>query len=227
VLFSGTPCQVAGLYNFLGKSYSNLTTVDLVCHGTPSPIWWTDSLKLWQKKHSAIITDIFFRDSSKWEKGPEGHIEYIGSNGVKAKTEYSRTNVYYDLFLKCEINRESCYDCPFANENRVADITLGDFWGFSEEYDKGSIEKEYNVDLSHGLNCVIINSNKGENAIKESELWLYETQLDKIKEHNPQLNHPSHKGKNRKWIFNVYRLFGYRMVDFICTIKMKVWKMIH
>ena len=224
VLFSGTPCQVAALYNYLGKKYENLTTIDLICHGVPSPIWWKKSIGLLEKQLGGSIIEVSFRDSEKWMLG---HIGHIGRKGEIEYTEYCRKNSYYDLFLKGEIFRESCYNCPFAKKSRVADLTLGDYWGFSEEYDSKNIEREWNVDLNHGLSCILVNTSHGENMINNTPLWLYVSELEKVTKHNAQLCQPSLKGKNRSLLLKIYKIFGYEWVDRYCRLKANIWRIIH
>lgn len=228
VLFSGTPCQVAGLYGYLRKEYDNLYTIDLICHGVPSSIWWKKSLQFLLSDKSQIL-EIKFRDNDTWSQGPNGHITYVKNDKIIRKG-YNRNNTYYDLFLKGEIFRDSCYSCPFAQAKRVGDVTLGDFWGFSEEYNQKIIEKENNVDLSHGNSCILVNSLKGKLLIDNSvskTLWIYPVEFEKIQKYNPQLQIPSRIGKNRNKILLMYKIGGYKLVDLYCQAKRRLWKFIY
>lgn len=151
VLFSGTPCQVAGLKRFLGRGYANLLTVDLVCHGVPNPRIWKEYLKEQQKAilrrpvedspvmASSKINWISFRDKSKgWIKFRFA-LQYTenSSNGDK-RTVFSSTDIwehpYMLLFLKNYILRPSCHNCKFRCGRSGADYTLADYWGIERFY---------------------------------------------------------------------------------------------
>lgn len=123
VLFSGTPCQVAGLLAFIPKKLrDNLYTIDIVCHGVPSPYIWRDYLYYLEKKVGKHFEKVNFRDKSKgWTSHKES---YVAGN----KIYYS--SIYTDLFYKHIIFRPSCGICYFANLKHPADITLADFWGW-------------------------------------------------------------------------------------------------
>ena len=122
VLFSGCPCQVAGLSTFLGKAYNNLITMDLICHGVPSPGVW--------ERHVASITggkparSITFR-----RKDVTARTTFsvdIVAPGLRYKGRDEFDDPYMALFVTGSANRECCYACKFANSERVGDITIGD-----------------------------------------------------------------------------------------------------
>ena len=122
VLFIGTPCQVAGLKGYLRKSYSNLLTVDLICHGTPPFSYLNEHLI--SIVGNAQISDVSFRIKD-WKLGIHG----------KETLLYSKINVedYYCMaFAKGIIFRENCYKCSYAQPMRCSDITIGDFWGIGD-----------------------------------------------------------------------------------------------
>ena len=151
VLFSGTPCQVAGLRNFLRKDYANLLTVDFVCHGVPNPRIWQEYLK----KETAVrrslekvpfcsslnsmssIEDIKFRDKRDgWKKYRFVlHLAKV-SEGKKSSvlSFYHRKNTYMQLFLNDYILRPSCHNCPCRKGRSGASLTLGDFWDIERFY---------------------------------------------------------------------------------------------
>lgn len=139
VLFSGTPCQVAGLQKYLGRRYPNLTMVDFVCHGVPSPKIWQDYLsEVLSHKKCEILSNINFRDKS------EGWIKFHLVINTKNKTrdcgnnalvnEYIWDNDYMLAFLEDYINRPSCHECHFRNGKSGADYTIGDYWGIDILY---------------------------------------------------------------------------------------------
>ena len=151
VLFSGTPCQVAGLKSFLQKSYDNLLTVDLVCHGAPSPL----ALKKYVEEHGCREI-INFRDKSQSWK--HQNISY-GSN----RFSYDEDD-YMRAFLSDLSTRKSCSSCPFARLPREGDFTLGDFWGIGK-YNK-------NLDDDKGTSLVLLNTPKAEKIFKTLPLKL-------------------------------------------------------
>lgn len=158
VLFSGTPCQIAGLKGFLMRDYGKqLLCVDVACHGCPSPLVWRDYLEYITRptgesvgkntvfqtlKERPVITGISFRDKRNgWEKFGFS-IRYVATEGsdknsvfqsVEAKEgefyEPFWQNLFMQGFLKDVILRPSCFECPAKNGKSGADITLADFWG--------------------------------------------------------------------------------------------------
>ena len=150
VLFSGTGCQVAGLKAFLGKDYEKLLTVDVVCHGVPSPELFRRYLQWLSLRNNGQITDYSFRYKGKKGWG----LFYKYTVGKKSKTGSGFFDPYYYSFLKCHNYRGGCYSCRYAGENRPSDITLADFWSIKSQH-KGFFDPK-------GNSAVIINSPKGE-----------------------------------------------------------------
>ena len=131
VLFSGTPCQIAGLKRFLRKEYKNLKTVDFVCHGTPSPLVWKKYLEeICRINNISNITDIQFRNKAEGWKRSSLQITYTGNDG---KERIFRETLNDNIFMKCFLSnlciRPSCYLCPARSGKSDSDITLGDLWG--------------------------------------------------------------------------------------------------
>lgn len=149
VLFTGTGCQVGALHQFLGKEYENLYTIDIVCHGTPSPKLWKEFLKMREKEFHGKVTNVEFRD--KKTKGWKKHFETIWING---KPYTSR--IYAKICFGSA--RPSCYECKYANQNRVGDITIADFWGH-----ENAIGEKWDDDK--GISLVLVNNAHG------MELW--------------------------------------------------------
>lgn len=120
VLFSGCPCQVAGLYSFLGERPKNLVTIDLICHGVPSPGYW--------EKHVASLTKGSFRSASFRMKSYADKNRYllrVESDG-KSIRRNPEQDLYFNAFMKGLDYRESCYTCSYASLDRPGDITVGD-----------------------------------------------------------------------------------------------------
>lgn len=148
VLFSGTPCQVAGLKSLLSSSLRrNLYTVDLICHSVPSPKIWHDYLKWIEKKYGDKIIKANFRDK---KFGWHGAVESYQLK--KRKSALYRRSLGMLHFTSLDI-RQSCANCPYANMLRVGDITIGDFWGWEEFYQEWNDNK--------GVNLLFVNSDKG------------------------------------------------------------------
>ena len=131
VLFSGTPCQIAGLKRFLRKDYMNLKTMDVVCHGTPSPMVWKmylDEVRL--KYDISQIIDIQFRDKTEGWNNYSLSIKYKDKDD---KEKVFRETLNENIFMKCFLSnlclRPSCYACPTRNGKSGSDITLADLWG--------------------------------------------------------------------------------------------------
>ena len=164
VLFSGCPCQVDALKSYLGKDYENLLTIDILCHGTPSPLAYKKFLEEVSNNDLKNISSVDFRD----KKYGWGKLIKITNKDNSIHYDYYN-EPFLRTFTSGLINRPSCYQCPYSNQKRSADITLGDFWGISE------IEPEFND--NQGTSLVLINTKKGENLFN-----LNKKLYDKFKE---------------------------------------------
>lgn len=131
VLFSGSPCQNAGLLNYLGKEYENLLTVDHLCHGAPSPFVWQEYLDAnYDREH---ITDIKFRAvGSDWTKGCRASADDIRQGYIMVGNQRKEIGAYTHAFLNHVLSNEACLDCKFKYIPRPADFTMGDFWYYSK-----------------------------------------------------------------------------------------------
>lgn len=169
VLYTGTACQIAGLKKYLKKEYDNLITVDILCHGVPSPIVWKSYLNEQEKKFSAKAKEISFRKKSKGWK--DFSLEILFNNGEK-KEEIFKNNIYMQLFLKNIILRPSCYRCEFKSLNRESDLTIGDCWGVENYMPE--------MDDNCGTSVIIVHSQKGYSLLKQlnSEIMISEADTD-------------------------------------------------
>ena len=179
VLFSGTPCQIAGLNSFLGKNYDNLLNVDVVCHGVPSPMIWRMYL---QKQISSFITakkavlkkgfvslsqncmscieNIKFRDKFYGWKRFHFILDFteVTSDSeqrfVSSINEPHDENLFMKAFLQDLILRPSCYNCKFRGKNkRQSDISIADYWGVQYVMPE--------MDDDRGTSLVLLNTQKG------------------------------------------------------------------
>lgn len=149
VLFSGTPCQVAGLNTFLkySKNRDNILTIGVVCHGVPSTLIFERYLEWIEKKYNKKVVGIEFRNKQQgWEKY---RVVLRFNDGTKVQ-ECHLLNPFYRGYLQNLYLRHSCYHCQFSTLPRYEDITLGDFWGVPKE-----------LKDEKGVSVVIANTPKG------------------------------------------------------------------
>ena len=132
VMFTGTPCQIAGLRRFLRKDYMNLLTVDIICHGVPSPLVWRKYLETKTKEQCdavPLLTGVSFRDKSAgWKKFSlvlKFSTELDGGEQVTTMSSIFNDNDYMRAFLSNLSLRKSCYNCPAKSGKSGADITIG------------------------------------------------------------------------------------------------------
>ncbi len=130
VLFTGTPCQIAGLKGFLKKEYSNLICIEVICHGVPSPKVWEKYIDSFTKKWNTDITDVQFRnkEGKQFKSKGRSSMKISGSNN----NFYECLNAfdpYNNLFLSNICLRPSCYQCTLKGNKHLGDIVIADFWG--------------------------------------------------------------------------------------------------
>lgn len=182
VLYCGTGCQIGGLKAFLKKDYDNLLTIDLICHGVSSPLLFRQYIAWLENLKEAPIREYDFRDK---HFGWGLNYKYKYKNKIKYKS--CIIDPYYYRFLEGHTYRECCYQCQYCTPKRIGDITIGDYWG---------IEKEHpSFFSSKGVSCVLINSDKGENAWKKYNSFFYtiETTFEQVARHNGNLLHPTNR----------------------------------
>lgn len=192
VLFSGTPCQVAGLRKSLGKQDDTmLFTVDLVCHGVPSPRIFSQYMDALQRKYGAFrLSDFRFRSPDRWT-----FQSYIGDEALPA-----RDDAFMQLYLGGSLHREACYHCPFARKERVGDLTLGDFWGIGAD-------TPLDGNPAHGCSLVLVGNEKGRSILQavQPRLFCRERTLEEACRQNGNLSAPSARPRVRDGIYQ--RLF--------------------
>ncbi|MDQ4678546.1 Coenzyme F420 hydrogenase/dehydrogenase, beta subunit C-terminal domain, partial [Stenotrophomonas maltophilia group sp. RNC7] len=154
VLFSGTPCQVAGLYGYLGgDNFEKLLTCDLVCHGVPSPGVFRSYINYLEDKEKAKLTKIKMRTKERgWT--PLSDMKYEFDNFKEYEQENALKDPYMNGFLYSLYLRKSCYNCKYAKTPRESDVTIADFWGIGNEI-------PFNHSIEQGISLVLTNSNKG------------------------------------------------------------------
>lgn len=178
VMFSGTPCQIAGLKRYLRKDYEKLLTVDIACHGVPSPKVWNKYIDELQEKNGKIQS-INFRSKYKGWKNFMFSVSYIKNNkAIQSRTPFWN-NLFMRAFLSDLILRPSCYLCKFKGGRSGSDITLGDYWGI--QYIKP------NMDDDKGTSIILINTTKGYDALDFDKIKSEETTYSQGYSMNPAL----------------------------------------
>ena len=201
VLFIGTPCQVAGLYGYLRKGYDNLYTADLVCHGVPSQKMLNDNIDYYPSDGSHVS----FRRKKKCSNGYNIEFGWNRLNTLTGKILFRPYNrdLYMFGFLRCLTFRENCYSCQYANDTRVADITLCDFWGLSPNA---------GFELGKGVSSILISTEKGKQIVEtiKDSLKIKEREVKEATRWNDQLNHPSSKPKHYELFKKLYSHSSFR-----------------
>lgn len=213
VLFCGTPCQTAAVRSVFGEA-DNLLLVDIICHGVPSQQLFSDYLKVLQQKHrGASIENFHFRSKeSGW--GLCAQLETRTASGDLKNSRIPCTiSSYYMMFLHCEIYRDSCYSCRYARQERVSDLTLGDYWGVEKIQDVYQTLRKNQVDITRGVSCVIASTRKGLTYLEEANLMLIPSDYESMARENVQLTHPSPCPAGREEICRTYEQAGYKALD--------------
>lgn len=190
VLFTGTPCQINGLINFLKIEYENLITIDLVCHGVPSPKLWKMYINYQENRNKSKIKKIVFRNKTYgYHSGTmkitfENGKEYYGS----ARVDYMLKSFFSEIS-----SRPACYDCCFKTKNHISDFTIFDCWSASKLV-------ENLKDDDRGYTNVIVNTLKGQEILEKvkEKFDIYPTDLEKtIKLDGSMIENSAIPNKNR------------------------------
>lgn len=191
VLFSGTPCQIGGLRGFLRKDYDNLFTVDLICHGVASPKLFQKYIEWLGKETKGKILYYNFRDKSGgWGLG------YKAKTKTKTKTKTANLDPYYYHFLKGDTYRECCYRCRYCTQERISDITVGDYWGIEREHPKFYSTK--------GVSVMLLNTEKALNCFEQAKSMFYiqESTFKQASRNNHNLLSPTKRTLLRDTVYN-------------------------
>lgn len=211
VMFTGTPCQIAGLKNFLRKSYDNLVTVDVVCHGVPSPAVWKEyliqSIKNIYKNLSLseeslelknVIQNISFRSKEKGWKNYHVAIEYV--NGERESIPFYQ-NLYMNVFLSDFALRPSCFACPAKLDQMQGDITLADCWGVDK------LKPEIDDDKGCGL-ILVHNPVVWKQYGEVNSIVKYPLDLSDVMKYNPMIAVSTTAPVNRILFFDLLSRIG-------------------
>ena len=224
VLFSGTPCQVAGLTSYLGKKYSNLITIDFICHGVPSPLVWRKYTEEVEHNYKNKIVECSFRNKKFGWKNYSLKLLFENGNYFCQKAS---ENLYMKGFLSNLFLRPSCHNCKFKDGENQSDITVADFWGIENVLPE--------LDIQQGVSLIFINTSKGNllfSSIKDN-IFVQEVPFDKAIKFNPAYRFSAKKHKNRNDFFdnlnkhNVsYLISKYTRISIAHKIVYLIWRIL-
>lgn len=234
VLFSGTPCQIAGLHRYLRKDFDNLFCLDVICHGSPSPGIWRDYLKeiterpkgvvgknsvLSSLKEKPFIAGISFRDKSDgWKK--YGFVirgmsafkadknTVLSSVNTTIMKEPASQNLFMRGFLHNLYLRPSCYNCPARQGKSGSDLLLGDFWGILRRH------PEFHDPM--GVSLVLTYTEKGQRLFDSLTCAKIDATYDDALDCNINIEKDEPMPHNRNGFFEDYSRKGIRIIDKYC-----------
>lgn len=206
VLFTGTACQIAAVYDYLGKEqeYSNLYTMDVLCHGVASKKTVLEYIKDKEKEYKKKIVNYRFRTKiNGWKDGEGTRMQLLFADGSTVLQDKFADTFYYgfnhNLFL-----RESCYRCKYCGQERISDITVGDFWGISEE-------KVGTTAMKYGVSVILLNTEKAKQLIPTllEDIELLPINPDDAIPYNRAFVEPNERPSYRDYFFDVMAEKGF------------------
>lgn len=201
VLFSGLPCQVAGLYGYLEKKYDTLTTVDIFCHGNTSLDQLNCYLAYLKDKYHSDINEYIFRDK---ERGV-GYKPKVTLKSGKTIRQTTFQEAYWYLFQNSKFYRESCYSCPYASPERISDISIGDFWGIEQVRPELLSAKGGKLNERYGISAVLANTKKGKALIQATRLVLEDSAIGEVASHGAAIRGPQVAPEDRAKVLEMFR----------------------
>jgi len=209
VLYTGVPCQIAGLKRFLKKEYDSLYTVDVLCGGAPSPYAFKRYLETLTDENGLEKLAFQFRDKETYGAGV--NCTYV-VNGVKHHENYLENSFYFAFCSKSRITwRESCYSCPYKSVKRVSDMTIGDYWGVQNHHTT--------FKPKDGVSVILVNTGKGSTLFEtiSSSVTSEKSSVSFVTEKNSLVNeiHEGHVAvpAQRSAFFHVLRTQGWEAAD--------------
>ena len=197
VLFTGTPCQVAAVKNFvLSKKLNSqkLYLCDIICHGVPSPRVFKDYIGWLSRAENEQVTKYYFRNKEFSWRGDSSTMESPSKEHKRNNNISAFMNLYYSNNITCD----ACFDCHFTSVDRVSDLTISDFWGIEKE------SPEFEDAL--GVSMVMLNTSKGKALFDTLEGQYVEANIENAKQ--PQLNHPTEKPDGYDAFWQAYKVKG-------------------
>ncbi len=166
VLFTGTPCQVAGLKNYLGVEYKELITVDVICRGVPSNKVLNKYLRDTYKGKK--IKKVLFRNKEYFRWTPNMRVET--DEGEIYHSAWMENDFYKAFFNNISMRKSCGQHCRYNNYSRCSDITMGDFWGLPFYEESIKISQSDNRPMltdQLGTSLVVINNQKGKQIFEK------------------------------------------------------------
>jgi coenzyme F420-reducing hydrogenase beta subunit len=204
VLFFGTSCLIAGLLSYLNSEKgdtTNLYTVDLICHGVPSPMLFAEYISFINKNRKLVRFD-FRTKKLPWGYGSKNFGCTITYKEGKEETDSAKARLFLNLFFSNNCLRPRCHQCEFAGLDKPADLTLADYWGCAEA------EPEFFDEM--GVSAVLVHTEKGELLLRQSdELILADTTIEKVSRKQGNLDHPSPASESREVFWKLYSEKGF------------------
>lgn len=211
VVFTGVPCQIAGLYGFLGKEYPNLYTAEIVCHGAGSEKVFDSYLELIQQKSDKRLAALDQTSKKRpWNKLIRRYVCQTWEDGTESCCDFLQDS-YLSFYMKNVCFNQACYQCQNAALPRVADITMGDFMGYN-------VEHHHNTPGKGGVSAIWANTQKGNTLLQklqgqQNAAWEPCT-LEECMNFNHTLWKPSSQSPVRSVFFEKYHTIGYaRLAD--------------
>lgn len=221
VLFSGTPCQVAGLHRYLRKAYDNLLTVDFVCHGVPSSAVFKRYLREVCHKEEAVV-GVNFRDKRKGWKNYSMTIDF--SSGRSVRNPFTE-DPFMRGFLANLLLRPSCYSCVARGSRSNSDLTIGDFWGID------NIAPQ--LDDDRGISLVVGQTPRGQQRLAEMNVCRHPQSFAEAVRYNSSMVTSVHQPVNRAFFFAAFRRLGYHRAwrlssdnALVCRLIRKIYRAI-
>ena len=197
-LFIGLPCQVAGLYCFLGKKYSNLTTADIVCHGVVPTEYLKQHIDRIERSSKNKTSQIYFR-SPDLDTYTFTFTLQDASGVIFYKKQVYEDDVYQLGYHKALIYRENCYNCQYAQQKRLGDLTICDF---------SAVGRVVPVSYDHmNVSCILVNTERGKQVVEDlsDSLFLEQRPHEEAFDYEPQLNHPYERHSGRDIFISEYK----------------------
>ncbi len=201
VLFTGTPCQVASVKNYVTKrnlNVQNLYLCDIICHGVPSPKVFRDYIDWLGNTEKDKIKKYYFRNKSLSWRGDSSSAQTDKAGIIRNKNVSAFMNLYYSNNITCD----ACFNCKFTLQDRVGDLTISDFWGIEKE------NPDFEDEL--GVSMVLVNSQKGMELFSSLNGNSVEANIENAKQ--PQLKKPVEKPEDYDNFWKIYKEKG---IDYI------------
>lgn len=200
VLFAGTPCQISGLRSFLGKRYEGLFCIDLICHGMPSVLVWNEYKKYIEKKYGGRIEVFKFRHRTEGVMESAYYAEF--KNGKKMQESLS-DNAYSKTYNSLIAHMPACYACQYTRNERVGDVTIGDFWGIEIISPEDTNQ--------NGTSFISVNTKQGKKLflLAEKKLRVSRRKMSEAVKKNPALHESVKQRPWRKSFFRSIQKYGF------------------